>query len=162
MELALRRGEIDMVGGGRTLMPLVTEESAVGVCLVQLGSYRKGKFSRRPDLPDVPTMADLFGDKRPTGVAWEAFMAAISPTFIYKLIAAPRGTPDEIMNVLIEAYGKMGQDPNCTKPWKRMVAPLCLVGSGEETTSLLSQVLDVPPEALEYTNNLKRKFGIIK
>jgi hypothetical protein len=143
-------------------MSLVTEKDAVGECLVQLGSYRNGKFSRRPDLPDVPTMAELFGDKRPTGVAWEAFMAAVSPTFIYKLIAAPRGTPDDITNVLIDAFGKMGEDPNFTEPWKRMVAPLCLVGSGEETTSLLSQVLEVSPEVLEYTNKLKRDFGIIK
>jgi hypothetical protein len=162
LELAFRRNEIGMFGDSRSITPLVDEGLAEG--LAQVGIYSKGKFTRRGDFSDVPTMVELFEEKgkKPTGAAWEAYMAFVGTTLVWKLLLVPPGTPDQALGVLRDAFGKMAEDPKFLKSWKKIISPICDAKVGEEASSLLSEVIEISPEALAYTDKLKREFGILK
>lgn len=162
LALAFRRGEIDMFGDSRSIKELEEEDAGKG--LAQIGILKQGKFTRRSDFTHVPTMEELFEKegKKPTGVARKAYIAVVAPLSIYKLFAAPPGTPDHIVNALIDAYEKTGKDPKFINTWNKLVSPVCAVGTGKETSDILASALDVDPAVLAYVNDLKRRLGIIK
>lgn len=162
LTLAFRRGEIDMFGDSRSIK--VLEEEGAGRALVQIGVLKGGKFVRRSDFAHVSTMEELLekDGKKPTGTPWKAFVAVVAPLSIYKLFAAPPGTPDSLMKILTGAFEKTGNDPKFVETWKKLVSPVCEVGIGKETSDLIASCLDVEPEVLAYIDDMKRHFGIIK
>jgi tripartite-type tricarboxylate transporter receptor subunit TctC len=161
MELALRRGEIDMMGTSNAFIINRLKDEGLVTILCQGGSYKRGKFVRRPDFPDVRTFVETLEDKKPTGRAWRAYVVWVGGNLVDKLLSAPRGTPDKYVSILVDAYGKMAKDPQFDKLMKRMVTEVYDVGTGEETAELLREVLDVPQDVLDYGIDLQRKFGII-
>ena len=69
MQLAIRQGEIDHMGHAE--------------CQARQGSTARGRRrrswsaeddQRREDFPDVPTFVELLGAKKPTGLAWQAYL----------------------------------------------------------------------------------------
>jgi hypothetical protein len=163
LNLAFRRGEIDMFGNSRTIK--VLEEEGEGKGLAQIGVFKGGKYVRRSDFSHVPTLTELVekeGKKRLEGVAWKAYRAVVGPIGIYKLFAAPPKTPDSIVNSLIKAFEKAAQDPLFVNSWKKMMSDICEPSSGKDTTDMLTSILDVEPAVLDYISDMKRRFGIIK
>lgn len=156
LELAIRRGEIDMFGASRQVGPLMKEGVAVGV--VQHGTYSKGKFSRRPDYPNFPTLVELLGDKKPTGLAWEGYMAATAGSTLFKNFLAPPGTPDHFVKILRDAFGKMVKDPKYIKIWHKLVSPVFNAYAGEDLDPIVKEILNVSPEAAAYMTTLKNKY----
>jgi tripartite-type tricarboxylate transporter receptor subunit TctC len=157
MELAFRRGEIDMMSGTRQSKTLIKEGLAVGV--VQSGLYKKGKFSRRPDWADYPTMVEVLGDKKPTGLPWQGYMAATGGNFLHKSFLAPPGTPDHIVKIHRDAFAKMVQDDKFLKIWYKVVSPVLNAYTGDDIEPVVNEILDVSPEAAGYMIKLRRKFG---
>ncbi len=148
------RGFIVIVSMG---MSVAVQSHTIGT----IGTLKNGKFARRADFPEVPTLEDLLLDKKPTGIPWQAYVAFIGPKLIDKPLAAPPGTPDNVMAMLTDALSKTAKDPQFDDMVKKMVSDMYDVGIGNETDSLMKQVIDAPPEALEYAKNLQIKFGII-
>lgn len=161
IDLAFRRGELDLQASQNAfiLKPLIQEWAAQAIA--QVGIYKGGKFERRPDFPDVPTFVEVLGDKRPTGMAWQAYMAWVGPTMVDKFLVAPPGAPDAIVNTLTDAYTRMSEDAKFDEVVRKTVGFPYDVGVGMETQDVVKQLMATPPEATEYGINLQRKFGII-
>ncbi|MDP2719667.1 MAG: tripartite tricarboxylate transporter substrate-binding protein [Dehalococcoidia bacterium] len=161
MELALRRGEIHMFGTANAYVLNRLKDEGEVELLVQIGSIKGGKFTRRPDFPDVPTLEELLGDKKPTGIPWQAYLAWVGPGLVDKNLAAPPGTPDNIMKILIDAFEKMTRDPTFVANVKKTVSEVYDVGIGKETEEMMANILDAPLEAIEYSKSLQKKYKII-
>lgn len=160
MELAIRRGEIDMFGTGteRTINQLVKD--GIAVPLTQEGMVIGGKLGRRPDFPDTPIFDETLGSKKPTGLPWQAYHAWLTAAYVDKWLSAAPGTPPATMKILRDAFAAMAKDREFDQMVKRVVSPIYSVGVGDETAALVKQVLDSPPEAFKYGVDLQRKFGI--
>ncbi|MBI4332742.1 MAG: hypothetical protein HY673_15840 [Chloroflexi bacterium] len=162
MELALRRGEIDLIGSANiTIINRLTQEGLTENLAVE-DSVVGGKLVRRHDLPDVPTSSEVFGDKKPTGVPGQAYVAWIGPKLIDKSLAAPPGTPDNVMGILTRAYDEMTRSREFKQLMGKVDTDIFVVGIGDQTASIMKEVLGTPPEVLTYTKELQRKVGIIK
>lgn len=162
MELAFRRGEIEVVATSNAFIVqrmTTTENLAETISIV--GNLKNGKYQRRPDFPNVPTFEELLGAKKPAGLPWQAYVAWTGPTAVDKALAAPPGTPDNIMAILTGAMSKAKQDPQYNDMITKLVAETYDIGVGKETDDMMKQVLAAPPEAIAYTRDLQIKFGII-
>ncbi|GEM_PF-401721 len=162
MELAFRRGELDIIGtaNGYIINSFIQEGMAEPV--TTLGAIKGDKFLRRPDFPDVPTFVELLGNKKPTGIPWEAFIAWVAPSLVDKWYAAPPATPDNVMSLLTDAFARTAGDPQFDAMVKKMgVAEVYTVGIGKEVETTVKEILASRPEALDYGVELQRKFGII-
>lgn len=157
MELAVRRGEMDMFGTANAfIVRRLVQEKAMET-IATIGVIRKDKFSRRPDFPDVPTFEEFLGNKKPTGIPWQAYIAWVGPGVVDKTIAASPSTPDNLMAILTDAYLKMSKDPQFDSTVKKMVSEVYDVTTGKETDELMKAILSVPPEAVQYQIDIKAK-----
>lgn len=161
MELALRRGEIDMIGTSNAFIIKRLRDEGIVDVIAQTGTFKKGEFVRRPDFAKVPTFTELMGDKKPTGVPWEAYIVWVGSSIVDKFLCAPRNTPKKYTSILIDAYAKMAKGPKFDKLIRRMVTDVYVVNTGEDSKQLLRNVLDVTPETLEYGKKLQKKFKIV-
>ncbi|MBI4332551.1 MAG: hypothetical protein HY673_14865 [Chloroflexi bacterium] len=159
--LAVRRGEVDMfLDQGPNIRMMVDEGIAEAVA--QLGIYKGGKFIRRTDFPGVPTVEEILGDRKPSGLPWQGYIAAVMPQTVYKFTVAPPGTPENIMKILTDAYGRMAADPKFGELLDKTFGEVYVISVGQETDRLIKLTLDVSPEAVDYVDTLSRKFGILK
>ncbi len=158
--MAIRRGEIDMFGtsAASIVKNLVTED--VAQLLVHFGVRQGVSRVPRPDFPDVPVFEDVLGENKPEGIPWEAYMAFVGPQLVDKLLLAPPGTPPEIIDILIDAYTKVSKDPEFDRRIRQREGEVYGVRFGEETVTLLMEVLTASPAALDYFNELQSKLGI--
>jgi tripartite-type tricarboxylate transporter receptor subunit TctC len=161
MELAFRRGEIDMFGTTNGFIIKRMLDEGLAVPISQGGIFKKGKFTRRPDFADVPTFVEVLGSKKPTGVAWQSYMAWVGAGDVDKFLVAPRNTPKQYSSILIDAFGKMVKDPQFDERVKRMVSEVYDVGVGQEVADILKESLNVPLAALDFGRNLQIKFGLV-
>lgn len=159
--LAVRRGEVDMFLDSGINIKMMTAEG-VAEPVAQLGTYKDGKFSRRPDFLQVPTLEEVLGDKKPAGVPWQGFLAAYMPQIVYKFTVVPPGTPENITKILTDAYARMNADPKFHDLLGKTFGEVYAISVAKDTDKLMRESLDVPPEAIDYVDGLVRKFGIIK
>ncbi len=160
IDLAARRGEVDMFGDSANVKRLI--EEGIMEPVAQVGLYNNGKFARRADLPKVPTFVEALGDKKPTGIAWDGYMAVFAPQAVFKFTISAPGTPDNIMKILTDAYSRMSQDPQFNDMLKKSFADSWDISVGKDTERLIRESLDVSEEAVLYVENLSRKLGIMK
>ena len=155
IEMAFRRpGEVEMFGtsNASVINRLITEEKlAEIVCSVV----------KRADYPDVPSFEEMLGDKKPTGLPWQVFQVWNGADLVDKYLAAPPGTPDDIVAILVEAFNKMSKDPEFDQVMKQRVDEAYAICTGQETFDIMNGLLTVPPEVQEYIRELQLKGGII-
>ncbi|MBI4329650.1 MAG: hypothetical protein HY673_00030 [Chloroflexi bacterium] len=162
MEMALRRGELDVfITSNAYVVSRLMQEGVVDPVLT-MGTRKGDKFQRRPDFPDIPTFEEILGDKKPTGIPWQSYMAWIGSLLVDKGITAPPGTSPEVMRILTDAFARTAKDPVFDEKVKRMVSEVYDVGIGDETDSLVRELINTPPAAMEYAVQLQKKFGIVK
>ncbi len=162
MELAFRRGELDIFATSNAfIVQRMTQQEGLADTMGMVGSLKGGKFVRRPDFPEVPTFEEMLGNKKPTGLPWQAFLSWVGPTAVDKALAAPPKTPDNVMAVLTDAFAKTERDPEYNVMLKKLVSEVYDIGVGKETDDLMKQVLDVPQEAITYTHDMQVRFGIL-
>lgn len=160
-ELALRRGEVDVFGTGQGFLIERMLQEKTGEPIVAVGTLKDGKFVRRSDMPNVPSFEELLGNKKPTGLPWQAYLSWVGPELVDKFLAAPPKTPDSIMGIITDAYVKMTKDPQFDAQIKKMIADTYDFTVGKQADELVNLILAAPPEAVDYTLDLERKFGII-
>ncbi len=161
MELPFRRGELDMFGTSNAFIIRRILQEGIGEAIGTMGTFKGGKFERRPDFPDIPTFEEILGDKKPTGLPWQAYMVWIGPSMVDKFLSAPRGTPDSIVSILTDAYARMARDPGFDAMVRKTVSEVYEVNIGKEVDGVIKAILDVPPEAIKYGQDLQIKHGII-
>ncbi|MDP2719129.1 MAG: hypothetical protein U1D67_09015 [Dehalococcoidia bacterium] len=160
LELALRRGEIDMFGTSTPVALKQLRDEGVADLVVQEGVFSKGKKVRRPDFTDVPIFEELLGNKMPTGLPWQAYKAWTAPSLVDKWISAPPGTPANLMKILTDAFEAMAGDKEFDKVVQKVVSPVYTIGVGEDTATLVKEIMDTSPEVFKYGTDLQAKFGV--
>lgn len=160
IEMAFNRGEIDMFGTTNAFIIKRLRDDGLVTLLCQGGLFKGNKFVRRPDFPDVPTFVEVLGKKKPTGMPWQSYMAWVGGGAVDKFLCAPRNTPKQYSSILVNAFRKMSADPKFDELVKRMVSETYDMAFGQETTDILKESLDAPPQALEYGRGLQVKYGL--
>ena len=154
VEMSFRRpGEVEMFATSNALVVnrLLEEDLAEIICCQ----------TPRPDFPGIPTFEEMLGDKKPTGLPWQAYVTWCGTDLVDKYLAAPPGTPDDIVAILVEAFTKMSKDPEFDQMMKQRVSEAYSVKVGQETADIINSLLTVPPEVLDYMKELRLKAGII-
>ncbi len=160
IDLAFRRGEVDMFGDSQNLKRLADE--GLAEIIVQEGRFINGKFVRRPDFPNVPTFPEYMADKLPTGLAWDGYIATLAPATVFKWTVLPPGTPENIQKICADAYAKMAEDPAFNDMVRKVFAEVYNIDTGKDTDAAIRASLDVKPEAPDYVDGLLRKYGVMK
>ena len=152
--LALRRGEIDMWGSTNAkLLKDLVREGVVDI-ITQQDSERRSDFS------DVPTFIETLGNKRPSGAAWEAYLAWAGPTSVDKFLVAPAGTPKEIVALLRQGFNNMAKDDQFQAQAATFFGDERRVISGEKTGALIREVTTISPEAQNFLTQIRKKYGL--
>ncbi|MBI4331445.1 MAG: hypothetical protein HY673_09210 [Chloroflexi bacterium] len=163
LELAMRRGEIDMFGTADASVPQRLVEEGVATVVAQIGSFDKGKWMPRADYPDVPVFATMLQQRGVAGLPWQAYLGWTAPgSSLDRWLASAPGTPDNVMGVLIDSYKRMARDQRFDSMVKKTITPIYTLSYGEDVAAIVKDLLDSPPEAVEYPLQLQKKFGIVR
>ena len=104
LSLALRQGEIDLwATSNARLISDMRKEGFIEMI------YQQDE-ERRADFRDVPTFKEYLGNKKPSGVSWDAYQAWANSEDLDKFIVAPPRTPDSVVAALREGYMRMNKD----------------------------------------------------
>jgi tripartite-type tricarboxylate transporter receptor subunit TctC len=158
IRLAFRRNETDIFA--TAVLPDFTELMGDGFKpFVQQGTLTSGgSFQKRPEFPGVPTFDEMLGAKRPTGVAWQAYVSwAGSDSAGRPLHAAPK-TPGDIIKTLRDAFSRLKEDKAFQADLLRVAGEDSRMLLAHEGEPILRQLLTVSPEIREYSNGLMKKY----
>lgn len=115
--LALERGEVNI--DYQTTSAYLTEvkpmvEDGDAVPLMSFGVLKDGKIVRDPNVPDLPTVGEVYeqlNGKKPSGPAYEAYRAFLVPGYVYqKGLWATEDAPDSVVNAIRDAVEPISQD----------------------------------------------------
>jgi hypothetical protein len=105
---------------------------------------------RNPKIPDVPTLFELMDQyKTPDTKRRQALVYLGASGFGSWPIVSTPGLPADRASILREAYGKTLKDPDFIDEAKKRGWELRPV-SGEELQALAKEVIDQPPEVIEW------------
>lgn len=152
--LALRQGELDVFATQNAKIIQGLHKDGVVEYLTQQDD------ERRPDFPDVPTFEETLGAKKPSGVSWQAYLAWAGPGVVDKFLVAPKGTPDDVVRLLREAFIKMRQDPEFKDQATKFFGGGWSVGSGEKAEALIREVTTVSPDTMSFLTKIRKKYGL--
>ena len=158
--LALERGEVNIDYQTTSayltqVQPLV--DAGTAIPLMSFGVLEDGKIVRDPNVPDLPTVEEVYKElngSEPTGEAYEAYRAFLVPGFVYqKGIWANEGTPDSIVQAFWDAVEPIGADPKFAAASEDVLGGYPLY-SGEEAKEDLIKAFQIRPEVRQYTLDL--------
>lgn len=149
IELAFTRGEVDVLGTSNAFIVKRMNEAGTAENICAVGTYKPGqeKLLRRSDFPNLPAFDEILGSKKPSGVPWEAFINWLGPGIVDKNLAAPPGTPDNVMAILTDAFAKTSKDPQFDDMIKKSVNEVYDIGVGQETWQIMNLVLNASPRS---------------
>lgn len=166
--LAFERGEINLSYDAtslykRSVVPLV--ERGLAVPLLSFGAAdAEGRFSRDPNLPDLPNFQEAYRimhGSDPSGIAYDAWIANFHMAMtLNKFFALPTNTPDEIFLAFTEATRKMLDDPEAARARELVLEgyPQML---GHPAEALLRRTAVMDPAVIEWIDEwLKRREGV--
>ena len=154
LALALRQGEVDIWG---------TQSAKIINEFLKDGGFDvlcQQEDERRPGFPNVPTFEERLGDKKPKGVAWEAYNAWTGPNDIDKFLVAPESTPENLVVMLREAFFKMSSDEDFKKQATQFFGDAWRIRRGDRTQALIRDATTVSNKANEYLTTLRKKYNL--
>ena len=158
--LALERGEVNIDYQTTSayltqVQPLV--DSGKAVPLMSFGVLEDGEIVRDPNLPDLPTVEEVYeqlNGQAPEGEAYDAYRAFLVPGFVYqKGIWANEGTPDSIVQAFRDAVEPISNDPEFQASSEEVLGGYPLY-SGEQAQEDLIEAFEIKPEVRQYTLDL--------
>ncbi|WP_199433656.1 hypothetical protein [Qaidamihabitans albus] len=161
--LAFERGEVNVDYQTTSayltqVKPLVDDGKAVP--LMSFGMLKDGEIVRDPNVPDLPTVEEVYRQlhgKAPSGEAYEAYRAFLVPGYVYqKGLWANEGTPDPIVQSYRDAADKISKDPKFASSSEEVLGGYPLY-SGEEAEEELQEAFRIKPEVREYTLDMLKK-----
>ena len=155
---AMERGEVDMssFGSARDIENLLV--SGTFSVVSQSGAARDGKIEGRPELGNAPIFSDLVRAHIKDPLAQRAFEYGENISQVGRWLALPPETPDSILDVYLQAYEAMLQDPEYiaavakTDPGSPHVSKADLEMLGRELSK-------VSPEVIDYIQGELRRQG---
>jgi len=154
LQLAIRQGEIDVWATQNA--KLVKDLQREGVAQVVVTE----EDQRREDFPEVPTFLELLGAKKPTGIAWQAYMGWAGAPELDKFLVAPEGTPDHLVKVLREAFVKVMKDPEVDKEGDKFFGDGWKPHSAEKIETVIREHIAIPKEAKDFITKMRQKYGL--
>jgi tripartite-type tricarboxylate transporter receptor subunit TctC len=117
-----------------------------------------GSFQRRSEFPDVPVFEDVAKDKRPAGIAWQAYTIWAGSDSVGRPFHAPPKTPAEIVRLLRDGFARMREGAEFKAEARRVSGEDVQILLGEEADQLLRQLVVVSPAIQDFTNGLFKKY----
>jgi tripartite-type tricarboxylate transporter receptor subunit TctC len=154
LQLAIRQGEIDMWATSN--LKLVKDLQREGVVQVVLAEDEQ----RRGDFPDVPTFLETLGAKKPTGLAWQAFLGWAGSPELDKFLVAPPGTPDPLVQSLRDAFAKVMKDPEVDKEGDKFFGDGWRPVTPERVETAIHDQTSITKEAKDFITKLRQKYGL--
>lgn len=165
--LALERGETNI--DYQTTSAYQTEvepmvEKGQAVPLMSFGMLdEQGRVVRDPNLPDLPTVVEVYRQlhgSEPTGEAYEAYRTFLAAGFPYqKGIWANEGTPDSIVQQFYDAAEKLRDDPEFNTAGEPVLGGYP-VYPGSEVADAIQDAFSISDSARQYVLDLLRtKYG---
>jgi tripartite-type tricarboxylate transporter receptor subunit TctC len=154
LQLAIRQGEIDMWATAN--VKLVKDLQREGVVQVVLAEDER----RREDFPDVPSFIETLGAKKPTGLAWQAFVGWAGSPELDKFLVVPGGTPDPLVKMLREAFEKVMKDPEVDKEGDKFFGDGWKPVTAERVDTLIRDQIGIPKEAKDFITKLRQKYNL--
>jgi tripartite-type tricarboxylate transporter receptor subunit TctC len=154
LQLALRQGEIDIWG---------TSNAKLVRDFVKEGKHEimfQHEDERRPGFRDVPTFVETLGNKKPSGSAWEAYLAWSGPNEIDKFLVAAPETPGEIIASLRAAFTQMGNDEEFKRQATNFFGDAWRTRTGEKTQTMIREVTTISKDAENFLTKMRKKYGL--
>jgi tripartite-type tricarboxylate transporter receptor subunit TctC len=123
-----------------------------------------GSIKRDPAYPDMPTISEgyekLHG-KAPSGPAADAYTAFLHMgVTASKSLVLPKGTPDEVVDVWVEAAKKVVADPDFRKKAKKVIGAY-EQSYGKDAAGVLKMATGVSPETKAWLKEwIKTRFNV--
>jgi len=156
-DLALERGEVQCraitVDGFFGREPFITWHKTGFVrILVQTGRQRNAR------IPDVPTMYELMEQYKVSDAKRRLATVYLGQSgFGSRPIVSTPGVPPERVQILREAYAKTLKDSEFVEEAKKKKWPEIQFSSGAELEALAKEVIDQPPEVIDWLKKLLGK-----
>jgi tripartite-type tricarboxylate transporter receptor subunit TctC len=154
LQLAIRQGEIDVwATSNAKLVKDLQREGVVELVVTE-------DNDRREDFPGVPTFFEVLGEKKPKGVAWQAYRAWAGAPELDKFLVAPEGTPDHLVKILREAFLKVMKDPEVDKEGDKFFGDGWKPHGAEKIEAVINEAVDIPKEAKDFITKMRQKYGL--
>jgi tripartite-type tricarboxylate transporter receptor subunit TctC len=157
--LALERGEIEMTATGNFFLIQRLIDTGKFKILTQSGALRDGAVVARPEFGDGPIFAKVMEGKISDTIASKAFEYWSAMAVMDKWMALPPKSPQAMLGVYREAYGKVARDPEFLDRGKKISDDFEPMLS-KDVETLVHKLGSLPPEATEYMTVILRKQGL--
>jgi tripartite-type tricarboxylate transporter receptor subunit TctC len=154
LQLAIRQGEIDVWATAN--VKLVNDLRREGVVQIVLAEDER----RRADFADVPTFLETMGAKKPTGLAWQAFVGWAGSPDLDKFLVAPLGTPDHLVKSLRDAFAKLMKDPEVDKEGDKFFGDGWKPITAERVEELIREQTSISKDAKDFITKLRQKYNL--
>jgi len=154
LQLAIRQGEIDIWGTANVkLVKALQREGLVQILFAE-------DERRREDFPGVPSFLETLGAKKPTGLAWQAFVGWAGSPELDKFLVAPAATPEHLVKSLREAFAKVMKDPEVDKEGDKFFGDGWKPIAPERVEDLIREETSVSKEAKDFIAKLRQKYNL--
>jgi tripartite-type tricarboxylate transporter receptor subunit TctC len=154
LQLAIRQGEIDVWGTAN--VKLVKDLQREGLVQILFAEDER----RREDFPGVPSFIETLGAKKPTGLAWQAFVGWAGSPELDKFLVAPAATPEHLVKSLREAFAKVMKDPEVDKEGDKFFGDGWKPIAPERVEDLIREETSVSKEAKDFITKLRQKYNL--
>lgn len=160
-EAAFQRGEMNMnTDNTRSYLKDYGDDPKVNPVWSYGVIDESGALQRDPDLPDVPTFPEFYEavtGAAPEGPAYEMQQALMNAkVMLSKAVMLPKGTPDHIRDVYIDALKAVTADPDVAAALPREIGTMPL-NFGAETQRALAGGTALDPEVREWVAGFLRE-----
>ena len=154
LQLAIRQGEIDIWGTAN--VKLVKDLQREGLVQIVFAEDER----RREDFPEVQSFLETLGAKKPTGLAWQAFVGWAGSPELDKFLVAPAATPERLVKSLREAFAKVMKDPEVDKEGDKFFGDGWKPITAERVEGLIREETSVSKEAKDFIAKLRQKYNL--
>ena len=154
LQLAIRQGEIDIWGTAN--VKLVKDLQREGLVQIVFAEDER----RREDFPGVPSFLETLGAKKPTGLAWQAFVGWAGSPELDKFLVAPAATPEHLVKSLREAFAKVMKDPEVDKEGDKFFGDGWKPIAAERVEGLIREETSISKEAKDFITKLRQKYNL--
>jgi tripartite-type tricarboxylate transporter receptor subunit TctC len=154
LQLAIRQGEIDMWATAN--VKLVQDLQREGVVQIVLAEDER----RREDFPNVPSFLETLGAKKPTGLAWQAFVGWAGSPELDKFLVAPGETPEPLLKSLREAFAKVMKDSDVDKEGDKFFGDGWKPITPERVEDLIREQTSLSKDAKDFITKMRKKYNL--
>lgn len=156
---AIQQGEAQVsaasIPGYRgTVVPTMIE-TGIAVPVFHFGIVTAdGNVEASPDVPDIPTMSDLYNrkyEKPPEGIKWESlkYLNQLAG-HLFRTVFLPPGSPTAARDALVDAYRMVVADKDFLADYKKVIKAPPRATFGNEAQNVISKLGSTDPKIIQF------------